>query len=164
MTSSKKKSKSKPNNQLTVEEATAFLTSQPGDVQEEVAQELLTGGCGYRSMRYSGPIPHPQLLKEFNDVIPDGANRIMIMAESQSEHRRNLETKVVNANNRDSLLGVIFAFVIALVIIGSGTFLLFYDKKVSGLALLLSGTVAFITVFIVGKRNDDKQHQEQEQE
>lgn len=162
MTSSKKKSKSKPNNQLTVEEATAFLTSQPDDVQEEVAQELLTGG--YRSMTYSGPIPHPQLLREFNDVIPDGANRIMIMAEKQSEHRRNLEEKIVNANNRDSLLGIIFALVIALVIIGSGTFLLFNDKEVSGMGLLLSGIGTFITVFIVGKRNDDKQHQEQEQE
>lgn len=164
MTSSKKKSKSKPNNQLTVEEVTAFLISQPDDVQEEVAQELLTGGCGYRSMEYSGPIPHPQLLREFNDVIPDGANRIMIMAEKQSEHRRNLEEKIVNANNRDSLLGIIFALVIALVIVGSGTFLLFNDKEVSGMGLLLSGIGTFITVFIVGKRNDDKQHQEQEQE
>lgn len=54
------------------------------------------------SMSYSGPIPHPMLLKEFNDVIPNGADRIMAMAEKQSEHRINIEDKVVNANNRDS--------------------------------------------------------------
>lgn len=162
MTSSKKKSKSKLNNQLTVEEARAFLTSQPNDVQEEVAQELLTGG--YRSMTYSGPIPHPQLLREFNDVIPDGANRIMIMAESQSEHRRNLETKVVNANNRDSLLGVIFAFIIAIVIVLGAIFLIYKDKNLSGFSLLLGGGGTYFAVFLKSKSKDNKQLQEQEQE
>ncbi len=162
MTSSKKKSKSKPNNQLTVEEVRAFLISQPDDVQEEVAQELLTGGCGYRSMKYSGPIPHPQLLKEFNDVIPDGANRIMIMAESQSEHRRNLETKVVNANNRDSLLGVVFAFIIATIIVLGAIFLINKDKDLSGFSLLLGGAGAYFAVFLKSRAKDDKQYQEQD--
>ena len=40
---------------------------------------------------YAGPIPPPAMLKEFNEIIPDGANRILKMAEVQVAHRHSLE-------------------------------------------------------------------------
>ncbi|HQH25465.1 MAG TPA: DUF2335 domain-containing protein [Bacteroidales bacterium] len=36
---------------------------------------------------YSGPVPAPEALEKYNQVIPDGADRIMKMAENQSNHR-----------------------------------------------------------------------------
>ena len=115
MNNSKKKSKRK-DNLATANRITEHIEKQPSDVQEEVVNELIARRVE-SSMTYSGPIPHPQLLREFNDVIPNGADRIMTMAENQSGHRIKLEEKVVDANNRDSLLGVIFAGIIAILIV-----------------------------------------------
>lgn len=114
------------------------------------------------SMTYSGPIPHPQLLKEFNDVIPNGADRIMTMAEKQSGHRITLEEKVVNANNRDSFLGVVFAGVIALLIVLGAIFLIYNNKDVQGFSLLIGASVAYISVFLKSKSRDDKDLKEKE--
>lgn len=111
-------------------------------------------------MTYSGPIPHPQLLKEFNDVIPNGADRIMTMAEKQSEHRISLEEKLVNANNRDSLLGVVFGGVIALLIVLGTIFLIYTNKDIQGFSLLIGSSVAYISVFLKSKSRDDKDLEE----
>lgn len=78
MSSSKKKTKRKPNS-VTVHQVTEFIEEQPDDIPEEVVKELIARR--FESMTYSGPIPHPQLLKEFNDVIPNGADRIMALCQ-----------------------------------------------------------------------------------
>lgn len=99
-------------------------------------------------------------MKEFNDVIPNGADRIMTMAEKQSEHRISLEEKLVNANNRDSLLGVVFGGVIALLIVLGTIFLIYTNKDIQGFSLLIGSSVAYISVFLKSKSRDDKDLEE----
>lgn len=86
MSNSKKKPKHKhssnPNstsNLTTAHQVTEFIEKQPIDVREEVTDKLIAQRV--ESMSYSGPIPPPHLLKEFNASIPNGADRIMKMAE-----------------------------------------------------------------------------------
>ncbi|VTY27960.1 Uncharacterised protein [Streptococcus parasanguinis] len=153
MTNSKKKSKQKPN-EATVDQVTEYIKKQPDDVQEKVADILLARRV--ESMSYSGPIPHPMLLKEFNDVIPNGADRIMAMAEKQSEHRINIEDKVVNANNRDSFLGVVFAGIIAILIVLGAIFLIYNKRSIQGFAILIGASATYIGVFLKSKSSDNK--------
>lgn len=160
MNNSKKKSKRK-DNLATANRITEHIEKQPSDVQEEVVNELIARRVE-SSMTYSGPIPHPQLLREFNDVIPNGADRIMTMAENQSGHRIKLEEKVVDANNRDSLLGVIFAGIIAILIVLGAIFLIYNNKNIQGFGLLIGTSVAYISVFLKSKSRDDKDLEEKE--
>lgn len=60
----------------------------------------------------SGPIPSPQILQQYNNIIPDAAERILRMAEKQSDHRISIESKIVNSNILKSYLGIILATVI----------------------------------------------------
>ena len=48
------------------------------------------------SSSFSGPIPPPALLQKYNEIIPNGAERILAMAEKQSAHREYLEKRVVD--------------------------------------------------------------------
>ncbi|MFH1760058.1 MAG: DUF2335 domain-containing protein [bacterium] len=43
---------------------------------------------------FSGPIPHPQILQKYNEIVPDAAARIIKMAENQATHRQDLEKTV----------------------------------------------------------------------
>jgi uncharacterized membrane protein len=61
-----------------------------------------------------GPIPPPQILQQYNQVVPDAAERIIRMAEKQSDHRIDLERKVVDSNIRKSYIGMVLATIIAL--------------------------------------------------
>ena len=62
----------------------------------------------------SGPIPPPQVLQQYNGIVPGAAERIVRMAEKQSDHRMDLERKVVYSNIRKSHLGMVVAATIAI--------------------------------------------------
>jgi uncharacterized membrane protein len=49
---------------------------------------------------HAGPLPNPETLAQYNDIIPDGADRIMKMAEGQASHRQKLEEYVIKTNSR----------------------------------------------------------------
>ena len=46
---------------------------------------------------YAGPIPHPDHLRQYEEIVEGSADRLIKMAENQSEHRRNQEDKILNA-------------------------------------------------------------------
>lgn len=48
--------------------------------------------------QYEGPIPHPDALSRYNEIIPGAAERIMAMAERETEHRHSQESKAIQAN------------------------------------------------------------------
>lgn len=103
---------------------------------------------------YSGPIPSPEMLKQFDEVIPNGADRIMTMAENQSNHRMNLETKVVNANNRDSLLGIIFAGILGIVGLIGGLCLIYTGKSISGFIFSSGSLATLVGLYLKGTSLD----------
>lgn len=154
MGKSQKKQSDRNNKQFSKQQIIQIIEKQPDDVKEEIVEVVLAEQT--HSMMYSGPIPHPELLRQFDEVIPGGADRIMTMAEGQSSHRQLLETKVVNANNRDSLLGIIFAGVICLVALGGAIWLLSLGKDIQSLILLIPSFGSIIYIFIKGRTADYK--------
>ena len=50
---------------------------------------------------FSGPIPPPELLARYNDIVPNAAERILSMAEREAAHRQQVE-RDVTASNIDS--------------------------------------------------------------
>ena len=44
---------------------------------------------------FSGPLPHPDIMKGYDDIVPGAAERILKMAENQQNHRFKLEEKIV---------------------------------------------------------------------
>ena len=49
----------------------------------------------HESSSFSGPLPPPVMLREYNEVQPGMADRIVAMAEKQSAHRLEIENKGV---------------------------------------------------------------------
>ena len=41
--------------------------------------------------QWQGPLPPPESLERYNDILPDAAERIMAMAEKEMEHRHKRE-------------------------------------------------------------------------
>jgi len=47
--------------------------------------------------QFSGPLPHPSLLKEYQELISDSPERFLKMVEEEGKHRRELEIKSISA-------------------------------------------------------------------
>jgi len=44
---------------------------------------------------FSGPLPHPRLLQQYDDISPGMANRLVQMAEAEAANRREMQNKIV---------------------------------------------------------------------
>jgi len=107
-------------------------------------------------IHHSGPIPDPETLERYDSIIPNGAERIMIMAEEQSKHRRTLEAQVVNEQTASSKRGQVFAAILAALLIAAGTWAFATDHdEVSGTIFGVT-VVGLVTVFIAGKKQEKK--------
>jgi uncharacterized membrane protein len=106
---------------------------------------------------FSGPLPPPEALARYNEVIPGGAERILAMAERQSAHREALESKVVNANASSQKMGSTYAFILSLVAVVGGVWLIHDGKSVTGLATILADLAALAGVFVVSRSKQAKE-------
>ena len=106
---------------------------------------------------FQGPIPPPEILAGYEGVIEGAADRILTMAEEQSKHRKKLEEIVIRGGSRNQVVGMIFAFILSLVIVGSGALLIYNDKSLEGLSLIVADVVALAAVFLYGKNAQRKE-------
>lgn len=121
----------------------------------------------------SGPLPPPALLDGYERILPGAAERIMAMAERESNKRHELDTKAVDANIAaqvtqlrlaehklnaevwDVLLGKILGFAISASAIAGCIFLAISGYTVAAVALV-SLPVAAIVQHFVAKRGSEK--------
>jgi uncharacterized membrane protein len=54
---------------------------------------------------FSGPLPPPAILAQYDRVVPGAAERIITMAEEQSRHRRPMESQLVVSDIADARRG-----------------------------------------------------------
>lgn len=121
----------------------------PQEKKIEILQSLSVVSVQHKS--HSGPLPDAETLIQYNSVIPNGADRIMTMAERQQSHRISLENKLVTSQSNQSKMGQIFGLVIGLVGIGCGTFLAAIGATTVG-GIIAGGTVvSLVSVFVIGK-------------
>jgi uncharacterized membrane protein len=109
---------------------------------------------------YAGPLPPPEILEKFEQILPGSADRILKQAESQTQHRIELEKKVVSADIIKSYLGLVFGFLIGMVGILGGIYLATLGFDVYGPILSGGSFVTLVVAFIYGTKSR-KQEREQ---
>jgi len=98
---------------------------------------------------YEGLIPHPRLMEQWDKLIPGSAEKIFNRFEKQSDHRMNIESRVVKANNFKSYISPIFAFFISILAIGGGIYIALNGNAGLGGTLSFVGLGAVVAPFLV---------------
>lgn len=105
----------------------------------------------------SGPLPHPELLGKYNDVVQNGAERIVQMAEKQQMHRHDLERSVIHGNVNSERRGQAFGLIIAVLGLVAATYLGATGKQITGGIIGTVDIVSLASVFVIGKRAQQKE-------
>jgi len=119
---------------------------------------------------FSGPLPHPSVLAEYEGIQQGFAERIVALAEEEAAHRRKLEEKALDADleaqrqiadadveahrqtSAEIRLGQIFAFSIGVITILSGAYTAICGAELAGGLIGTGGVVALVSVFIYGRK------------
>jgi uncharacterized membrane protein len=107
-------------------------------------------------LSFIGPIPPPNILKGYNEVVKDGAERILAMAENQSNHRIQLETHAIKEELKQSRLGQLFGFILGVLGLGLATTLALLGHDTIAGIFGTTTIVGLVTVFVLGKKAQQK--------
>ena len=133
-------------------------TSKP--VAKQGQPDLSVLATSSRSLVYSGPLPTASEMAQYEKICTGAADRIITMAEKQSEHRQKVEYDTILTANWRSILGVIFAFIIALASIILCGYCVHLDHLKTACAIFGGTIVSLVSVFIYGT-NSNKQEREE---
>lgn len=124
---------------------------------------IIQGGIIHEE-KFKGPLPPPQIMAGYQEILPDAPDRIMKIFESQSAHRQEIENKVINSKIADSKRGMIFGFVLALILIIGSFILLWTGKKIEGFSILLGTATGLIATFVYATRSNKKEREKKQKE
>jgi len=108
---------------------------------------------------YSGPIPPPALLEEFERIAPGSAKQIIEQAFKQSDHRMGLENYVIRADNHRSWAGLFCGFTIAISFGGLSAWVILNGYPVSGSILGCLDLISLVALFVLGRKQQQDERQ-----
>jgi uncharacterized membrane protein len=114
------------------------------------------------SFAYAGPIPHPNDLARYEQILPGAAERIMAMAEKQADHRRALEMQVVSSGVRKSERGLIFGLIIGITAIVVGGACAVLGKEIAASFIGGGGLIGLVSVFVIGSQQQKNERLQKE--
>ncbi|MFZ1107772.1 MAG: DUF2335 domain-containing protein [Rhodomicrobium sp.] len=113
-------------------------------------------------LKWEGPLPPPQVLARYDDVVQNGAERVFRQFEAEAELQREMNSASLKAQIRDLMVGKIFALIFAMGMIGAVFFAI--DRSYPYLAGILGssvlGSVVWAFVSVTGERKTEKSKQE----
>lgn len=115
------------------------------DVSQRVTQVLV-------QENFSGPLPHPKHLREYNDIIPNGAERILAMAERVLDHNIASGKRSLDAEIADRKTGMIAgAILFGCLILGALGALFISASPVAPGLFLGTAAIGGVSFFVKGR-------------
>ncbi|MGI4887298.1 MAG: DUF2335 domain-containing protein [Janthinobacterium lividum] len=123
-----------------------FVLSLPPEKRQQATRVLIQ-----ITRTHIGPIPSADALAQYGQVLESAPDRILRMAEKQSDHRMELEKSTIRRQLNQSGIGQILAFLVSVGCIGASSWLAVEGHDV--VAGVIGGTtvVGLVSVFIYGK-------------
>lgn len=112
------------------------------------------------SREHKGPLPAPEDFKEYEDILPGAADRILKMAEEVTYTKTKDIAHKTSIESRNSLTGLIFAFILALLFLGMSFFMILKGYPVAGIIAFISELGALVYTFVYGSKVRGKEKPE----
>ena len=133
----------------------ANATDDAEDDQSELSGEVIDEETDSASIQrivqsamYSGPLPPPQMLREYENILPGMANRIMSMAEKEQAIRSRDNWWLV-FNDFSRISGSV---IVSLGLVAGAIYCAIINQPAVAIALAASGLIPQIIKFFNGKR------------
>lgn len=99
---------------------------------------------------YSGPLPPPSDLAEYNAIVPGMAERLLAKFEDQADHRMALEKHVIFWDVRRANGGLIAAFVFGVVVLIASVLLILNGHESAGVTAIIVEFLTYGLAFLYG--------------
>ncbi len=88
---------------------------------------------------YEGPVPNPQMLRGFEDVVPGSAKSLLDESIAMMAHARSVDEKRVRLVVWIQMWSQIVRWAIMLILVALGAYLLLNNHAIAGYILIVAG-------------------------
>lgn len=130
-------------------------SARPDDdtaIVADVLAEKISRRVIHSSSIFSGPFPPPAILDGYGEVDASFPPRIFRMGEIEQEHRHGMDRNALRAESRNSLLGIVSGFVVALSGLATTAWIAYLGHPAAAAVLGTVDLVSLVGVFIYGTR------------
>ena len=99
-----------------------------------------------------GPLPHPQLYGEYENILTGAADRIMKMAENAQGHLHRQQSTRLDADISLELRGQWMGFLVVVVALIGGMILIAFDKTLEGVTAAVGAIGGLAGLFVWSRR------------
>ncbi len=108
----------------------------------------LVGSVSYREEQFSGPLPSPNILADYDSVVPGTAKLMVEIMQNQAKRRMELERSLTRFWIFQVVLSQVMAFILAMTGILGGIYLTANDQSVVGLVAITASIGSLVGVFL----------------
>lgn len=101
--------------------------------------------------RFQGPIAHPKHLREYEDILPGSADRIIAMAENQLRHSQAMQQMAIQADIQDAQDGRKYGFWALVSLVACALISGLFGHTVLAGLFLGAGALGTVGAFIKGR-------------
>ncbi len=114
--------------------------------EEGASQTKITAVSSY----YEGPLPSPQILEQYEAIVPNAAERIFKAFENQTNHRMELEKSVISSDIKRAYVGLSLGFAVSMTALLGGVYTAVQGHPGAGGTIATASVVALAGVFVYG--------------
>lgn len=129
-------------------EAAEVLRELPEKKRDVIISEIIR----YEQQSFSGPVPHPDHLAGYEKTLPGAADRILIMAEKEQEHRHEMEKDLLKTKRKQHTRGQNIGCGLAIVLAAFASVLGFLGHDWLSGAIFTTTIISVIIVYVLEKR------------
>ncbi len=100
----------------------------------------------------SSPVPPPNVLKGYDDVVQDGAKWLLDYTRREQNHRHEMDKKELTYYS----FGQIFGFILGLIGVGGGIYLATTGAEWFGFGTFFTSLVSLVGLFVYNKKSEEK--------
>jgi uncharacterized membrane protein len=101
--------------------------------------------------QFSGPIPHPEILHRYDQILPGAAECILSMAEEDAKHQREIENNALEFASKEVKKGQQYGLAIGTLAFLTCIIVLWFGSEKTAMVLGGSTVLGLVTVFVVGR-------------
>lgn len=113
----------------------------------------------YQQQSFSGPLPPPALLREYEEITSGFAAIIVEQFQKQGDHRMWIEKRAVEQRGKTELLGQVFAFFIGAGAIVGGTLMVKWGAPASGVATIIAAIGSLVGLYLYGRHQQTRERE-----
>ncbi|HEW97243.1 MAG: hypothetical protein DRR16_03435 [Candidatus Parabeggiatoa sp. nov. 3] len=98
----------------------------------------------------TGPIPPPEILQGYEQILPGSAERILVMAEEDAKHEHALEKSALHLASEEIKRGQLYGLIIGILAFVTSIIALALGSEKAAITLGGTTVVGLVAVFVIG--------------